>query len=110
MENWTYVEDVTTRRIYVTRTDDQVILWELQRVLTPAESPLLPPRLQIRADISSKEKSLSCDHHSKNRYKYVYLCNTKYFIDYKVFYMKGMAHIYCIDDERFKEKSINLMR
>ena len=104
--DWIYVEDILLRKFFVLSKDYEVI-WKLEMCINDYGSPLLPPILKICLGGSSKEEI----HLANNeRYKYIYICHLQHFIDYKIFYMKGMAHMYCINDERFIEKTKVTMR
>ena len=109
MDSWHYyIQDTVSGNIFVLNVDFTIEL-TLQLSMNQPESLLLPPLLQIQANVSRSMRTIPSEE-LNSRYKYVYVCHMNYFLDYKVFYMKGMVHIYCIDDVRFLEKSKSLKR
>ena len=108
MESSIYLADSISNTFYVISQQYQVI-WKLKLSMEPLESSLLPPKLQISQDCSSENRQIAPEELNK-RYKYIYICHTSHFNNYKLFYVKGMVHIYCINDVRFLEKPIKVMR
>ena len=108
MDDCIYLEDTISKMLYVVSEQFRV-RFRLERCMENSVSPLLPPLLQISNAGSSQERTISPSEINK-RYKFIYICNTSYFLDYKIFYVKVMAHIYCIKDERFSEKSKEIIR
>ena len=110
MEDSIYLEDTMSKTFYVVSQHFRVqFKLEYCHMEKSESSPLLPPTLQISNTGSSQERTISSNDINK-RYKCIYVCHTCYFLDYKVFYMKGMKNIYCINDERFLEKSKEIIR
>ena len=99
MDHTLYIIDQCTQKLYVLTTN-YVVLNELEVVTDNENDTLLPPELKIKL-IGITNIQLNFN---SRKHKYIYICDEKYFKEYTVVYMKGMKYIYCIKDERFKEK------
>ena len=113
MEDWIYLEDCTRHnKYYVVTEHNQQYRVILTLDISMEARGLLPPKLRVCA-----QEKAPTDYEFKillseinKQYKYIYICHVSSFMDYKIFYINGMSHIYCIDDARFVEKTKYEMR